>query len=248
MFLLPAACLFYLDQCITVRVTNAPAHKLKKGPGYHLDMMVLAFLTFVCSIFGLPFMCAGTIQSLNHVKSVTTYSQVRDASGALTGEERVSSVSENRVTGFAIHGLVLSSLLLLPLLRQIPMAVITGVFLYLGTNMFSGNEFLARIPVMFMDATRLPKWVPSVPISQTNKFTILQVACLGMLWAMKLNKATAIYFPSMIASLMVIRSVIAPRVFSSKTLDALDASVVADDSSDTECDDSNNPPQLASQS
>lgn len=230
-------------------MTNAPAHKLKKGPGYHLDMMILAFLTFVCSIFGLPFMCAGTIQSLNHVRSVTTYEQIRDSSGELTGQERVADVSENRLTGFAIHGLVLCSLLLLPVLRQIPMPVITGVFLYLGTNMFSGNEFLSRIPVMLMDPTRLPAWVPSIPLSQTRKFTVLQVACLGMLWAMKLNEATAIYFPSMIASLMLIRSLIAPRVFPSTTLEALDASVVADDASEaSECDDQGNSSKLASQS
>jgi hypothetical protein len=218
-------CLFYLDQNISVRVVNSPAHKLKKGPAFHLDLLILSVCTFVCSILGLPLMCAGTIQSLNHVKAVTTYEQVLDDQGRLTGMERIKSVMENRVTGFLIHALIMSSLLLLPILKLIPMAVISGVFLFLGTNMLSGNDFLARVPMLFMDPTRYPPSMPAIPPSQTNAFTVMQLSCLTLLWVLKLNKHTAMYFPSVIALCMLIRSRVAPRFFSAEALEALDGSL-----------------------
>lgn len=39
---------------------------------------------------------------------------------------------ETRTTGFCVHALVLGSLALLPQLGKIPMAVVSGIFLYLG--------------------------------------------------------------------------------------------------------------------
>jgi HCO3- transporter family len=222
-------CLFFLDQNISVRVTNSPIHKFRKGPGYHLDMLMLAACTFICSILGLPLMCAGTIQSLNHVKALATYEQIVDSSGAMTGQERIVSVRENRLSGFLIHGLVMSSLLLLPVLQFIPMAVISGIFLFLGFKLIDGNEFLARIPVLFMDPSRYPQWLPKIPISQTNGFTVLQMCCLAALWVLKLNKRTAMFFPAVIGTLMFIRSRIAPRFFSEESLKQLDGAVVADD-------------------
>jgi hypothetical protein len=224
-------CLFFLDQNISVRVTNSPAHKFRKGPGYHLDMLMLATCTFLCSILGLPLMCAGTIQSLNHVKALATYEQVVDSTGAITGQERIVAVQENRLTGFAIHALVMSSLLLLPVLQLVPMPVISGIFMFLGFNLINGNEFLARIPVLFMDPSRYPTWLPKIPISQTNGFTLLQIACLAALWVLKLNKRTAMFFPAVIGTLMFIRSKIASRLFSEQALLALDGAVGEDDAS-----------------
>jgi HCO3- transporter family len=224
-------CLFFLDQNISVRVVNSPAHRLEKSPAYHLDMLLLSVSVFVCSILGLPLMCAGTVQSLNHVKALATYEPVRDPkTGALTGAERIVSVQENRVTGFAIHTLILASVFLLPVLQRIPMAVITGLFLYLGTNLIGGNAFLARIPVLFMDPKRYPSSVPtSHPARVTNAFTLLQLSCLGMLWALKLHPRYSIAFPMIIGLLMFIRSFVAPHLFSPAVLDALDGDVVAED-------------------
>lgn len=222
-------CLFFLDQNISVRVVNSPSHKLKKGPAYHLDMLILAVCTFGCAVCGLPLMCAGTVQSLNHVKSLATYEQVLDSSGSVTGEERIASVQENRLTGFLIHASLLSSLFLLPLIKQIPMAVISGIFLFLGAKMFAGNEFLSRIPILFMDPSRYPSSMPRIPPSQTNSYTVLQLACLALLWILKLNKRTSMFFPAVIGTLMFIRSQIANRIFPKSALDQLDGSVVQDD-------------------
>ncbi len=99
--------LVYLDQNITVRLVNNGRFNLKKGAGYHLDMTVIAVLIAICSIFGLPWMVAATVRSLNHVRALSE-TEINDS-----GEEVVKSVRENRLTGFAIHLLIGGSLFFL---------------------------------------------------------------------------------------------------------------------------------------
>ncbi|CAN8067140.1 unnamed protein product [Agarophyton chilense] len=210
-------CLFFLDQNISVRVVNSARHKLKKGPAYHLDMLVLAVCTFACSIVGLPWMCAGTVQSLAHVQALAEV-ESRD------GRDEIVAVQENRMTAFFVHAAIACSLFLLPVVSRIPMAVISGLFLFLGSNMMNGNEFLGRIRYMVMDPSMYPADSPMTKVSarQVHLFTVLQVGCLGALWALKLNKKTSMFFPAVIATLMVIRSQLAPRLFAAKTLETLD--------------------------
>jgi len=110
--------LFYLDQNITVR--TALATNLKKGEAYHLDLLVLSVVVFGLSFCGLPWVCAATVQSLNHIRSLS------DVTVSSSGTETFCNITENRVTGFVIHSLILVSLLLLPLLSFIPIPVISG--------------------------------------------------------------------------------------------------------------------------
>ena len=57
------------------------------------------------------------------------------------------------------------------------------------------------------------------------RFTAVQVACLATLWLLKLNKATAMIFPSVIGVLLVLRAVVLPRVFSPRELLTLDTEI-----------------------
>lgn len=229
-------CLFFLDQNISVRVVNSPMHNLKKGPGYHLDMLCLSLTTFVCSLFGLPWMCAGTVQSLAHVRALanirppsTTEDSINAGSNGSSNSggnsEKFLSVQENRLTPFFVHAAIFGSLFLLPVLQKIPMSVISGLFLYLGIRMMSGNDFLARIRFLFMDPKMYPADSPMKKTSpwQVHAFTMVQVVCLSLLWILKLNKRTSMFFPSVIATLMFIRSKIAPKFFPEKTLAVLDS-------------------------
>lgn len=218
-------CLFFLDQNISVRVVNSPAHNLKKGPGYHLDLFILAICTFLCSLTGLPWMCAGTVQSLNHVRTLAEV-------GTKDGSDYIVSVQENRLTGFGVHAAILSTLFLLPVVKRIPMPVISGLFLYLGATMMSGNEFLSRIRYLFMDPSRYPENSPMTTTApaQVHLFTMLQIACLAVLWVLKLNKKTSMFFPSVIATLMFIRSRVVPRIFPSEIISKLDAELVETES------------------
>lgn len=210
-------CLFFLDQNISTRVVNSPLHRLKKGPGYHLDLLILSLCTFLCAICGLPFMCAGTVQSLAHVQALADVESRQ-------GKEAIVSVQENRLTAFCIHAAILGSLILLPVVRRIPMAVISGLFLFLGRNMMNGNDFLSRIRYVFMDPQLYPEDSPmrKVRPSQVHAYTGLQFICLMSLWVLKLNKKTSMFFPSVIATLMFIRSRIAPKFLPTVALNTLD--------------------------
>jgi xanthine/uracil permease len=113
----------------------------------------LSAITLGLSLVGLPWMCGATVQSINHVQSMaeTHYNEETD-------KDEVSSVIETRVTGFLTHLLILSSLKLLHLLKLLPEAVVSGIFLHLGRKLMSGNSFLAMIGVLMAVRTIiLPK-------------------------------------------------------------------------------------------
>ena len=57
----------------------------------------------------------------------------------------VDTVLETRLSGFTIHALVLATLPFASSLRVVPIAVVNGVFLYLGKKVMTGNQFLLRV-------------------------------------------------------------------------------------------------------
>jgi len=217
--------LFFLDMNITIRTVNSPRHKLKKPPGYHQDLGTLGVLTFFLSLFGLPWMCAATVQSLAHIRSMAEY--VSPSDGTVESSEEIESVKETRLTGFLVHAMIFGSVFLLPLIGTIPMPVIYGVFLFLGRRVMSGNAFLGRIKAVFAEKKLLPKDHEILKAGRfaAFKYTSIQAICLSCLWALKMNKATALYFPSLIGVLMAIRIAILPKLFHEKELAALDSSV-----------------------
>jgi hypothetical protein len=207
--------LFFMDQNISVRVVNNPDNKLKKGPAYNLDMVALGLITGVLSVLGLPWMCGATVQSMNHVKALTD-----SAYNPETGVVEIVDVTETRLTGLVVHALIAGSLLLLPVIRLIPIPVVSGVFLFLGRKLMSGNSFLQRIRDTFVEKDRLLEDNPICMMGRkrTALFTGIQMLCLCGLWTFKQNPTTAIFFPSVIGLLMVIRSFVLPKLFSEEEL------------------------------
>mmetsp|Transcript_6595 Transcript_6595/g.17165 ORF Transcript_6595/g.17165 Transcript_6595/m.17165 type:complete len:232 (+) Transcript_6595:457-1152(+) len=221
----PAAllvCLFFLDQNITSRVINSPSYHLKKPPGYHLDILALSLCTFLSSITGLPWLVAATVQSLNHM-SALSYTEPPEPGHA----ERTTGVLENRVTNIGVNLMIGASLLFLPLLSLVPMGVIYGLFLFLGVNMIAGNHFLRRVGSLIVDRTLMDKADPLLRVSprDANIFTAVQALCLALMWAIKLDKRTSLYFPLVIASLMLVRQYVMPKLVSATALDVLDEEV-----------------------
>mmetsp|Transcript_20828 Transcript_20828/g.31039 ORF Transcript_20828/g.31039 Transcript_20828/m.31039 type:complete len:377 (-) Transcript_20828:216-1346(-) len=210
--------LFFMDQNISVRVVNNPENKLKKGEAYNLDMVALGLITGALSVVGLPWMCGATVQSVNHVKAMT-----RTKINEETGEEEVNDVIETRLTGFVIHALIASTIFLLPLLKFLPIPVVSGVFLYLGRKLMTGNTFLQRVKAIFISSENLPDDHPVhiVGRRKMNGYTILQFLCLYGIFAFKQCSQTAIFFPSVIGVLMMIRGFVLPKFFSEPEFIAL---------------------------
>jgi hypothetical protein len=217
---------------VQVRTVNSPNNKLRKGAAYHLDLCVLGLLTGFSSIFGLPWMCSATVQSLNHVRAMTIF---KKATGSTDGKpvDAPSRVIETRLTGFAVHAGILASALFIPALSCVPLAVVAGVFLYLGQRVMSGNQFLRRCKQIFIAESELctttegEKEQVILGRAAVLKFTALQVLCLATLWALKLSPSTALIFPSVIGVLMVLRAKVVPRLFSGRELKMLDTAIGA---------------------
>jgi mannitol/fructose-specific phosphotransferase system IIA component (Ntr-type) len=219
--------LVFLDQNITARIVNSPDHKLRRGSAYHLDLAVVAVLVAVCSAFGLPWLVAATVRSLNHVRSLATTEKRSGPDGE--PREKIIHTRENRVTGLAIHLLVGVSLLALPLLRKVPMAVLYGLFLYMGVVSMRGNQFFERLSLWPMDAKSYPKnhYTRLVPMAKIHGFTGVQLMCLVVLWVVKAS-IVGILFPVFVALLVPIRLAMR-KFFKPEHLDALDSEEEPDD-------------------
>jgi hypothetical protein len=211
-----ATVLIYLDQNITVRIVNSPRHRLKKGVGYNLDMAVIAVLTAVCATIGLPWVVAATVRSLNHVRSLAT---VRHHAHG----EHTIKVQENRLTPLVVHVLIGGSLAFLGVLREIPMSVVFGLFLFMGIASLRGNQFVDRLKLWVTDPTLYPPthYVRRVSRKVLHTFTLIQVVCLAILWIVK-SSSLGVLFPVCIALLVPIRRSL-ERIFSQKDLAFLDA-------------------------
>ena len=217
---LMATILLFLDQNITTRLVNAPANRLRKGPGFHLDMLVVGLIVGIGSLFALPWIVAATVHSLNHVKSLSTIDVVEEGG---VHREVVRSVRETRVSGLVIHIIIGCSILLLSLVQLIPMPVLFGLFLFMGFNTLAGNQLFERFLLWFTDPKRYPPthYVRRVPAVRIHLFTLVQVTALGALWALKASSA-GILFPVLIALLVPLRLSLA-RWFRPAELHALDA-------------------------
>lgn len=203
---LMATVLLFLDQNITVRLVNNPQYKMTKGrrknnvvDGMHADILVVSILTAIQSVLGIPWLVAATVRSISHVRALSTY----DSDG------KVSGSMEQRVTGTCIHALIGCCVLFAKprtLLTQVPLAVLMGLFMYLGTSALPGNEMWERICNLFKDKSIAPKsrWTDKVPNNVTKLFTYVQVACLGAMFWVK-SSPYGVLFPVVIAMLAPLR-------------------------------------------
>ncbi|XP_064542007.1 electroneutral sodium bicarbonate exchanger 1 isoform X16 [Drosophila montana] len=211
--------LIFMDQQITAVIVNRKENKLKKGCGYHLDLFVLSGLIAICSVMGLPWFVAATVLSINHVNSLKLESEC-----SAPGEKpQFLGVREQRVTHIMIFLTIGGSVLLTPLLGHIPMPVLFGVFLYMGVASLKGLQFFDRILIMFMPAKYQPDYMflRQVPIKRVHLFTIIQLACLIILWLIKSFSQTSILFPLMLVVMIGIRKSL-DFVFTRRELKILD--------------------------
>ncbi|CAG2053060.1 unnamed protein product [Timema podura] len=132
-------------------------------------------------------------------------------------------VMEQRVTHILIFLMMGLSVVLTPVLRHIPMAVLYGVFLYMGIASLKGLQFFDRLLIFFMPAKYQPDFLflRQVPIRRVHLFTLIQLACLIVLWLIKSFSSTSILFPLMLVVMIGIRKSL-DLIFSQRDLKILD--------------------------
>ncbi|XP_058878875.1 sodium bicarbonate cotransporter 3-like isoform X9 [Acipenser ruthenus] len=197
--------LIFMDQQITGVIINRKEHKLKKGCGYHLDLLLVAVMLGICSIMGLPWFVAATVLSISHVNSLKVESEC-----SAPGEQpKFLGIREQRITGLMIFVLMGLSVFMTSVLKFIPMPVLYGVFLYMGASSLKGIQFFDRIKLFGMPAKHQPDliYLRYVPLWKVHVFTIIQLTCLVLLWVIKVSSA-AVVFPMMVLALVFIRKLL----------------------------------------
>ncbi|XP_043865955.1 band 3 anion transport protein isoform X6 [Drosophila mojavensis] len=217
--------LIFMESQISELIVDKPDRGLKKGSGLHWDIVLLCLLNTFCGLFGMPWHCAATVRSVTHVSSVTVMSRTH-----APGESpRIIDVKEQRLSGFFVCVMIGLSVLMAPLLRLIPMAVLFGVFLYMGVASMSGVQLFERIRLYFMPVKHYPptNYVKRVRPWKMNMFTAIQVLCLVVLWTVKSSKFS-LAFPFFLILMVPIRQLLG-SIYKPEELQALDGSEVKAD-------------------
>ncbi|KAL5005957.1 hypothetical protein ScPMuIL_017115 [Solemya velum] len=221
--------LLFLETQITEMMLNKKESKLKKGSGYHLDQMLVGLFTLLCAFFGLPWMCAATVRTIAHWEALCVMSRTH-----APGEKpKLVEVKDQRVTSIVMCILIGVSLSWGPVLRAIPLAVLFGVFLYLGISSMSGLQLFERTKLLFIPVKHHPPsgFVRRVRSFKMNIFTVLQIIFLVLLWIVKSTSAF-FAFPFFVMLLIPIRFKLLPFIFSEKELHELDNEEVDSDVED----------------
>ncbi|XP_053386027.1 electrogenic sodium bicarbonate cotransporter 1-like isoform X1 [Mercenaria mercenaria] len=221
-----ALVLIFMDQQITAVIVNRKENKLKKGNGYHLDLLVVAVCIAICSLLGLPWYVAATVSAIAHIMSLKKESET-----AAPGEKPMFlGCREQRVTALLVGILSGCAVLLTGVLTMIPMPVLYGVFLYMGVAALKGMQFIDRLGLLFMPAKYQPDstYLRHVKINRIHLFTFLQIICLGVLWVVKMVKAISIAFPVMVVGTCFVRKAM-DKLFTQYELSYLDDLMPSDD-------------------
>ncbi|XP_066467654.1 anion exchange protein 3 isoform X2 [Tiliqua scincoides] len=212
--------LIFMETQITSLIVSKKERKLQKGSGFHLDLLLIGTMGGLCALFGLPWLTAATVRSVTHVNALTCMSKA-----IAPGEKpKIEEVKEQRVTGVLIAVLVGLSIVMGNVLRQIPLAVLFGVFLYMGVTSLTGIQLYERLLLIFMPSKHHPDHVYVVKVKtwRMNLFTCIQLACIVLLWVVK-STVASLAFPFVLIMTVPLRRFLLPRIFHERELKALDS-------------------------
>ncbi|CAH0401805.1 unnamed protein product [Chilo suppressalis] len=173
----------FMETHIAELIVDKPERRLKKGSGFHMDIVIMSVVNAVCGMFGAPWQCVATVRSVSHVSALTVMSTTH-----APGEKPyIVEVKEQRLTGLLVAILCGISVLASGWLRLVPMAVLFGVFLYMGISALGGIQFWDRFILLFKPVKHHPQipYVRRVPSLKMHLYTLIQLAGICLLYAVK---------------------------------------------------------------
>uniref|UniRef100_A0A670KJD3 Anion exchange protein n=1 Tax=Podarcis muralis TaxID=64176 RepID=A0A670KJD3_PODMU len=220
---LPAVLVFiliFMETQITTLIISKKERKLQKGSGFHLDLLLIVAMGGFCALFGLPWLAAATVRSVTHANALTVMSKAV----APGDKPKIQEVKEQRVTGLVVALLVGLSIVIGDLLRKIPLAVLFGIFLYMGVTSLNGIQFYERLHLLLMPPKHHPDvtYVKKVRTLRMHLFTLLQLACLAVLWAV-MSTVASLAFPFILILTVPLRMCLLSRIFTEREMKCLDA-------------------------
>ncbi|XP_069684208.1 band 3 anion transport protein-like isoform X3 [Periplaneta americana] len=195
--------LLFMETHICELIIDKKERKLKKGSGFHLDIVIVCIANVGCGLMGAPWQCAATVRSIAHVSAVTVMSRTH-----APGEKpHIIEVKEQRLSALLVSIFVGVSVLMAPLLRLVPMSVLFGVFLYMGISSTNGIQFFERLQLFFIPVKHHPQvaYVRRVHSMKMHLFTLIQLLCLAVLWVVKSTEAS-LAFPFFLILMVPLRA------------------------------------------
>ena len=155
--------LMFIDQSISVALISTSKNNLQKGIYYHFDIILIAILTAILSILGLPWVHGALPHTPMHATAL--------AETENTSERKIIKAIESRLAVFLSHVFIGISYFLLPVpLKFIPYPVLYGLFLYLAVTALPGNSFYHRLLIVMRDSRPLFQQMKKSDVENIDKF------------------------------------------------------------------------------
>uniref|UniRef100_A0A4W3IFB2 Anion exchange protein n=1 Tax=Callorhinchus milii TaxID=7868 RepID=A0A4W3IFB2_CALMI len=202
--------LIFMESQITTLIVSKPERKMVKGSGFHVDLLLIVCMGGISAMFGLPWLSATTVRSITHCNALTVMSK-----SVAPGEKpQIQEVKEQRVTGILVAILVGLSIVIGPILSKIPLAVLFGIFLYMGVTSLNGIQLFDRILLLLVPPKYHPDcaYIRKVKTWRMHVFTFIQIIFLAILWAVNLTKAS-LAFPFVLIMTVPIRYFVLNKIF-----------------------------------
>ncbi|KAB7496236.1 Band 3 anion transport protein [Armadillidium nasatum] len=150
--------LIFLEENICHLILSSPERNLKKGTGFHLDLVLSCAINTLSGFLGAPFMSPACVRTISHMSALTVFSDK-----VAPGEPpKIVGCLEQRISNLTVSVLIGLSVLLYFILNLVPNAVLLGVFLYMGVSATAGIQLLDRTFLYLLPV----KYHPNVPYAK----------------------------------------------------------------------------------
>ena len=209
-----AFALVFLDSGITWHWMNQKTHKLRHGDAYDYDLLLNGAFNFFNGMMGLPWLVASTVPCLTHLNALAE----KDREGHFI------CVQETRLTMLFSNILLALSLLVLPVLQLLPMAVLYGIFLYMASTALSTIQFYKRFMMLFQQPNKYASspWTGHIENWRVHMYTAIQFFLFGLVFFVQNFPPITAGFPLMILLCIPVRLYILPRIYEGWELLLLD--------------------------
>jgi len=237
--------LFYYDHNVSSLTAQAKQFPLRKPAGFHWDFFLLGITCFVAGIIGIPLPNGLVPQAPVHTDACTEYvdrlvkSKEKDYDeepesvsneGEWVGHNRkaidATMVHEQRISHFIMClgfvGLMTGPLL--DVLHTMPRALFSGVFFVVGWGGIAGNGVTANLMYIFRERRFVDPGEPRLTVKKWRIAYYIFFQMFGVAASVAISQTiAAIGFPVIILSLIPLRWVILPRIFTEHELLVLDS-------------------------
>jgi hypothetical protein len=210
---------------------------LKKPAGFHWDFALLGATCFIAGIVGIPLPNGLVPQAPVHTDSLTNYKdklvishETEDEGGRPMERRHKTFIAENVVEqrishflmGLAIVGTMTGPLLIV--LGTIPRCLFCGVFFVVGWGSIEGNSITAKLLFLSKEHRFIDPADPLLKVPRKKMMLFLLLQILGVGFSVAISQTIgAIGFPVIIISLIPLRWVVMPHLFTRAELEIMDA-------------------------